>query len=95
MDVRSKLLSRPIESDTVILEQAFVKFETCQGLFEKWRWDGITACSVILLDNDVPRINEQEFVESLFKQMQLDVDKNLTTSRSGDFYFLNFNFSAD
>lgn len=95
MDIKSKLLSRPVDEGTIILEQSFLKFEECEALFEKWRWEGITACSVILLSTDVPLTNEKEFIEKLFQQMQLEVDKKLTTSRNGEFYFLNFNFSAD
>jgi hypothetical protein len=94
-DIKSKLLSRPIEADTLILEQAFIQFEECIGLFEKWTWDGVSASSIVLILSDVPRMKEMEFIASLFKQMQLPLDKDLTTSVSGDYYFLNFNFSVN
>jgi len=91
-DIKQKLLSRPIEADTNVINQAFIQFEECLGLFEKWSWDGISACSVVLLVSDVQQSKENEFIKSLFRQMQIPVDKNLTKSISGDYWFLNFNF---
>ena len=91
-DIKQKLLSRPIEEETIIINQNFIQFEECLGLFENWSWDGVSACSVVLLAADVPQSNENEFIESLFRQMQFPVDKNLTKSTSGEHWFLNFNF---
>lgn len=94
-DVKSKLLSRPREDDTKVLYQSFIQFEESLGLFEKWIWDGVSGCSIVLLSTDVPKDKEVEFVEKLFLQMKLPLDKNRTSKISEDFYFLNFNFRME
>lgn len=96
MDItKEKLLKRPVEEDTRIEKQVFVEFDEGIGLYEKWYWSGVSANSVILLAETVEKINQQDLIVSLFRQMQLDEKMRYTTSLSGDYFYLNFGFKTE
>jgi hypothetical protein len=89
---KEKLLQRPIESETSILKQSFVKFEDQNALYEKWHWDGITASSLIFLADDLKGKNKEDFIIYCLKTMKLDETQQTTHKTVGEYYFINFGF---
>jgi len=44
-----KFRNVPVEKDTRIIFSQEVKFGTCDVLYQKWSWEGVTAESIILI----------------------------------------------
>lgn len=95
MNKKEKLLARPIESDTLVLNSSLVMFKEFMGLMELWSWDGITGQSIVLLTEDYQRYEPGTLLTDLFHQMKLPVDPSATVKMLGDYVFINFDFSAD
>jgi len=93
-DKEKKLLERPVESDTKILVKKLVNFGEFQALYEKWVWDGISASSIVCLEEDVASMSKEDLIKFIFEKMQLPVDKQTTHSVSGGYVFVNFGFDA-
>lgn len=95
MDSETKLLNRPVETDTTVLSADIVKFKEFVALIEHWKWDGITASSVIYLKEDARNLEQEALFKSLFEQMNIPKDRQLTYKESGEFVFINFNFKIN
>lgn len=89
-----KLRARPVESDTKVLIEKIVNFGEFTALYEKWLWDGITASSIICLEEDVKDWGQEKLVAFIFEKMQLPVDPQATYSVSNGYVYVNFGFDA-
>jgi hypothetical protein len=92
MDKNNKLLQRPIEKDTVILNESLVLFEDIPALMELWSWSGVTATSVIFLQEDFEGKSKDEIIEFVFKNIKSPIDPKATFKSAGDYIYINFNF---
>ena len=95
MNKKEKLLARPVESDTQILNSSLVLFKEFMGLMELWHWEGVTAQSIVLLTEDYKRYPPKAMLAELFSQMKLPLDPKATVNEVGDYVFINFDFSTD
>lgn len=82
----------PVDPDTKILSQAEVEINGYQAILQKWRWDGITAHSLILKSVEVSHLNDEQ-LKSMISSSNFDgrLDSK-TVSRKGTYTFINFNF---
>ena len=95
MDEKSKkLMDRPVEEDTKIIVEKLVNFGEFTALYEKWYWEGVTASSIICLEEDARKFGEEKLVEYIFKMMQLPVDPQYTYSTKNGYVYVNFGFDA-
>jgi hypothetical protein len=86
----------PLDPDTSIIQQQECQFGEYQVLYQKWRWDGITAETVIFVDEDVAGLTDEEIQEELKQSALLKEGSMITIKRSSNgFTFLNFNFETD
>ena len=94
MEKEKKLLARPIEKDTKILNESLVLFGDTYALMELWSWAGITATSVIFLKEDLLNKSQEEVMDFVFKNLEAPRDPKATFKESGDYLYVNFNFKV-
>lgn len=92
MNKNQKLLERPIEQDTVILNESLVLFGEIPALMELWSWAGVTATSVIFLKEDFEGKSEDQIIDFVFKNIQAPRDPKTTFKLVGDYVYVNFDF---
>lgn len=87
--------TRPIETDTVILDTVTADYDDIPVFIEKWFWDGICGSSCIVPMCKLEEANQDpdSFIEILKDKLSIEGDSN--SKVSDGFLFLNFNFSAD
>lgn len=96
MDEKYKRLKeRPVEEDTKIIVEKLVDLGEFMALYEKWFWEGVTASSIICLEEDAMKFGEKKLVEYIFKMMQLPVDPKYTYSTKNGYVYVNFGFETD
>jgi len=86
----NKFSDVPVEDDTKILisEELTVSGIDCR--FESWSWDGIKGISFIFLNDDIPKLSEEELIQMIISE-QLNQKKLSTTFKQGEKYtFVNF-----
>jgi hypothetical protein len=87
--------TRKIDPGTHILETQYLQHGEYDLLIEKWRWDGITAKSLIFLSQQIKNLSNTE-VEQISKNiLSLPEAEKTTLSRNADFTYLNFGFIVD
>jgi hypothetical protein len=94
MTKEQKLLNRPVDKDTEVILEDLVSFDQFPGLMELWKWDNITASSIILLQEDVKGMKENEIINFVFEKMKQPVDPQTTFKISGDYVYINFGFKV-
>lgn len=83
----------PAEDDTTILLETEVKLGIYDVLYQKWRWDGIAAESIIFDEKDIQDLGEEEIVNEM-KDSAPVKDGSITCPGLGSGYvFVNFNFT--
>lgn len=86
----------PVEEDTTILFQLEVTLGKYEVLYEKWCWDGITAESIIFVNEDVSNLDEKEIEQEVRSSPLVKQGEGMTVKRSDSgFTFVNFNFVTD
>ncbi len=94
MDKEKKLMNRPIEEGTKILNEALVLFNETPALMELWSWEGVSATSVIFLKEDFLNKSQDQIIDFVFKSIQSVRDPKTTFKESGDYIYVNFNFKV-
>jgi hypothetical protein len=94
MTKEQKLMNRPVEEETTVLMEDLVNFDQFIGLMELWRWDGITASSIVLLLEDVAGFDQAELINLVFSKMKRPVDPNATFSIHLDYVYINYDFKV-
>ena len=84
----------PIEEDTRINFRLEGKLGEYGALYESWFWDGISAESLIFVNEDVAELTEEEIKEMVrASPLVLVKDSEFTFNRlESGFTFVNFNF---
>ena len=82
----------PMDKDTKILFSSPMKWGNLDIVYQKWNWEGITAESIIFLNEDVEDMDD-EALESTVRVVPLvGKDSQITIRRLENFTFVNFNF---
>jgi hypothetical protein len=87
----------PIEEGTKIIFRNEAKLGEYDILYEMWRWDGITAESVIFMSEDVVNVTDNDLKSEIrMSPLLKDKDSQITLKRSSSgFTFVNFNFKVE
>lgn len=94
MTKEEKLMKRPVDDETTVLMEDLVNFDQFIGLMELWRWDGITASSVVLLQEDVAHLDQAELINFVFSKMKMPVDPHATFRIHLEYVYINFDFKV-
>jgi len=86
----------PIEEGTIIIFQLEAAFGKYKVLYQKWKWEGVTAESVIFDNQDIVTMSDDEIIMEVKNSPLLNPDAELTFKRSeSGFTFVNFNFVSE
>ena len=89
----TKFRNVPIEDDTKILISVEASLGKFNVLYQKWRWEGVTAESLIFESNDVAELSDEQILNEVRSSPLLLAESKITISRSPSGYvFVNFNF---
>lgn len=81
------------DPDTKILFSTPTTYGDYDVLYQKWKFDGITAESLIFLTDDIKDITKSYLMNDIGKSPLVnDSSKEITTSDKDQFTFFNFNF---
>ena len=84
-----------VEEDTRILRNQETTLGQYDVLHQKWKWEAITAESIIFMNEDVVDLEDKE-LEIMVKESPLFKGGQTTLKRSeSGFTFVNFNFESD
>ena len=86
----------PVEEGTIILYSQEMKLGDYDVLYQKWHWEGITAESVIFVNDDIANLSAGE-IEAEIRASALMKAASRTTLKHTDssFTFINFNFATE
>ena len=91
----SKFNNIPEQKDTEIIFREETRFGDFDVVYEKWKWDGILAESIIFDEEDVSEMDDDEIINKV-KDSPLFDDKiykgNPTIRHNSGFVFVNLNF---
>ncbi len=92
----SKFDNVPMEKDTELYFSGESIFGDYDVLYQKWRWDGIAAESLIFVAEDVESMDDDALKAYVAESPLVDNkdDKMTLTRNSKGFTLVNFNFGA-
>ena len=83
----------PNDEDTTIEFSRTVDIDGVEAIYQKWRWDGILAESLIFSTDKFSKINRDDILQLAFKSGLIDDIKKITyEDKNNGFIFVNFNF---
>ena len=91
----SKFNNIPEQKDTEIIFREETKFGDFDVVYEKWKWDGILAESIIFDEDDVSEMDDNEIINQVKGSPLFDgkiYKGNPTIRHISGFVFVNFNF---
>jgi len=90
-----KFKDLPVEADTQIMVSTEAKIGAYEVVYQKWRWDGINAESIIFLNDDVAALSEAQIKDEVAQCRALVNEDSQFTFKKGERYtFVNFNFKT-
>jgi len=92
--MNDKFTNIPIEEDTKIIFSSPMRWGELDIVYEKWRWDGITAESMIFLAEDVSTLDDAALKADVRNGSLVKADSQITIKRTDKFTFVNFNFTT-
>ena len=82
-----------IEADTKVFSTNYIKIKEDDCRHEVWKWDGITAQSLIFYKFDFKEPYESHVLSLVKEFLNEDFDDSQHTLKtSGDYIFFNYNF---
>lgn len=94
--MKEKFKDLPVDADTTILANVEAKIDTYDVIYQKWRWDGILAESIIFHNDDVATLTEEQIKKEVILCPGLVTEGSQLTFKRGDtFTFVNFNFVTE
>ena len=90
--MNEKFKNLTTDTDTQILFHQEMQFGDKDVVYEKWIWDGITAESIIFLNEDVISLDDAALEQEVKTSSIVNVNSSVTISRQDEFTFVNFNF---
>ncbi len=88
----SEFIDIPREQDTRIIFNSPMRWGELSIVYEKWRWDGITAESIIFLTKDVKGLNDKALEADVRNGPLVKKTSKVTIKRGKKYTFVNFNF---
>lgn len=86
----------PLEPDTKLLTQREGSIGDLDALYQQWSWDGITAESIIFVDEEVASLSDSELEDEVRSSGLVNPESEITLKRDQEgFTFANFNFESD
>lgn len=93
---KNKFKQVPVEEETLILFRTEATLGKYDVLYEKWFWGGITAESIIFVNEDVIDLEDCEIEDEVKTSPLVEKGSSITLKRSqSGFTFVNFNFHSD
>jgi len=90
-----KFKNVPTEEDTKIMFSHEARLGSYEILYQKWRWEGVTAESFIFDSGDVADLSDEELIAEAKTSPAVQKDSQVTIKRNATgFDFVNFNFSS-
>ncbi len=87
-----KFKNIPIEEGTKIIFSSPMRWGEHEITYQKWKWDGIVAESIIFVSSDVENLSDSELRDDISSSPVVRKDSEVTISRGEEFTFVNFNF---
>ena len=84
---------RPVEADTKILLTQTEQFDELYVLLEMWTWDGITAQSAVLYEDQLKNYSDADLIDKLNDHIEIGEKYTVVRSKDG-FAFVNYNFQT-
>ena len=91
----SKFNNIPVEKDIKIIFREETRFGDFDVVYEKWKWEGILAESIIFDEDDVSEMDDNEIINQVKDSPLFDdkINKGDPTIRHiSGFVFVNLNF---
>ncbi len=80
----------PVEKETKVISRKIIKLDTLEAQHEKWRWDGITAQSIVFAEADIKDQTEEQLIILIKANIELAENADITISRDRNgFAFFN------
>ncbi len=90
--MNEKFKNIPVEEGTKILFSSPMKWGDLDIVYQKWSWDGITAESIIFLNEDVKVMDDEALETDVRDGPIVQENSQVTIKRGDEFTFVNFNF---
>ena len=90
--MNEKFNNIPVEEDTKILMSSPMKWGELDIVYQKWKWEGITAESIIFLTEDIKEMDDEALEDDVRDGPIVREDSQVTIKRGEKFTFVNFNF---
>jgi hypothetical protein len=85
----------PVEEDTTIMFRQEARLGKFKVLYEMWSWEGISAESIIFVNDDVADMTDNELEQEVRKSPLVKKESEITIKRlDAGFTFVNFNFET-
>ncbi len=90
-----KFKNVPVEEDTRILFRQEAELGTYEVLYEMWSWEGISAESIIFVNDDISDLTDEELEQEVRQAPLVKKESAMTIKRlDSGFTFVNFNFET-
>ena len=90
--MNEKFKNISIDEGTKITFSSPMKWGDLDIVYQKWNWDGITAESIIFLNEDVKAMDDEVLEADMRDGPIVREDSQVTIKRGDEFTFVNFNF---
>ncbi len=82
------------DNETNIFYSSVMKWDDLDITYERWGWDGIYGESIIFLNEDIKRLNDEELEADVRSSIIVEPGSEITIKRGEVFTFVNFNFKS-
>jgi len=90
-----KFKNVPVEEDTQIQFRNESRFGKYDVLYEMWSWEGISAESLIFVNEEVADLTDEELKQEVRKSPLVKKESAVTIKRlDAGYTFVNFNFET-
>ena len=90
----SKFYNIPKDKETKIIFSSPMRWGELDIVYEKWKFEGITAESIIFWTNDVKDMTDEALEADVRNGTLVKKISKVTIKRGEDFTFVNFNFKG-
>ena len=91
--MNTKFKNVPNDEDTTIEFSRILDIEGVEVLYQKWRWEGVVAESLIFSAEIAARLSREEILQLASKSGLIeDINKTTYQAPNNGFVFVNFNF---
>lgn len=84
----------PLDDDTTLLFEQRASFGELETVYQKWKWDGIVAESLVFRSEDVLTSGIEALLDDINSSTLVNDGSEITSKNSNGYFFVNFNFSV-